>query len=160
LRAGPRDKSKKGTVTGTVRFKLRRDPKTGEFKQVREDEGDSIGVGAFGGKRKQKDEDEDFNDGEGGGSSTSRPIDQKTVEDDEEDLFAELEENERIKKMEEREAIEKQKRDRKEDEERELMDWEKEMWAERWRAENTPGFSEWEAVSFQYCSSTAIGSGG
>lgn len=34
LRAGPRDKSKKGTVTGVVRFKLRKDPKTGAFEQV------------------------------------------------------------------------------------------------------------------------------
>ncbi|GAA6040772.1 hypothetical protein JCM8097_003290 [Rhodosporidiobolus ruineniae] len=38
LKAGPRDKSKKGTVTGTVRVKLKKDKLTGQFTQVVEDE--------------------------------------------------------------------------------------------------------------------------
>lgn len=38
LKAGPRDKSKKGTVTGVMRVKLRKDPTTGTFEQVDEDD--------------------------------------------------------------------------------------------------------------------------
>ncbi|GAA5985421.1 hypothetical protein JCM5350_007760 [Sporobolomyces pararoseus] len=136
LRAGPRDKSKKGTVTGTVRFKLRRDPKTGEFKQIKDEE--DLTTPSI---KKKKDEDEDFmgeDDGE-----VSKPLDQRTIEqDDGEDLFAELEEHEREKKLEERTS--KQTRDQ--EQQRELTEWEKQVWSERWRAENTPGFNEWEAV--------------
>ncbi|GAA6025964.1 hypothetical protein JCM11491_002961 [Sporobolomyces phaffii] len=148
LRAGPRDKSKKGTVTGTVRFKLRRDPKTGEFKQVRDDDdaaGPGAGAGAGAGARKKssahKDEDDDY---EGGGRAAAAGAGDD--DDDEEDLFAELEDHERAKKLEEREALEKQQRDRKEEDERELTAWERDVWAERWRAEHTPGFTEWECV--------------
>ncbi|GAA5966943.1 hypothetical protein JCM8115_006216 [Rhodotorula mucilaginosa] len=43
LQAGPRDKSKKGTVTGVVRFKLRKDPKTGAFEQVADAASDAGG---------------------------------------------------------------------------------------------------------------------
>ncbi|GAA5973996.1 hypothetical protein JCM11641_008203 [Rhodosporidiobolus odoratus] len=38
LKAGPRDKSKKGTVTGTVRVKLKKDKATGQYLQVDEEE--------------------------------------------------------------------------------------------------------------------------
>ncbi|GAA5961878.1 hypothetical protein JCM3765_006418 [Sporobolomyces pararoseus] len=141
LRAGPRDKSKKGTVTGTVRFKLRRDPKTGEFKQIKDEDESTTSIV----NKKKKDEDEDFMGG-GEDEEISKPLDQKLVEEDEEDLFAELEENEREKKLEERRQLEKQKRDRDQDQQRELTEWEKQVWSERWRAENTPGFNEWEAV--------------
>ncbi|GAA5942245.1 PHD finger domain-containing protein [Sporobolomyces koalae] len=167
LRAGPRDKSKKGTITGTVRFKLKRDPKTGEFRQLREDEQDggvSVGTGIGGSstrvrdddekvfaarRKKHEDADEDFTDGHSNerGANRRQQDDEDDEDDvDEEDLFAELEESERIKKLEERAAIEKRKRDQKEDEQRELTEWEKQVWAERWRAEHTPGFIEWQAV--------------
>ncbi|GAA5915308.1 uncharacterized protein JCM6883_002393 [Sporobolomyces salmoneus] len=137
LRAGPRDKSKKGTVTGTVRFKLMRDPKTGEFKQVKEEE-NIVG-------RKTKEEDGEFTlDGQGQGGEVSKPEGQKLVEEEDgEDLFAELEDSSRQKKLEERNQ---QNELKKEEEARELTEWEREIWAERWRAENTPGFNEWEAV--------------
>lgn len=92
LRAGPRDKSKKGTVTGTIRVKLKKDKATGKFTQVADDE-------------------QDVQVGEGD-------------EDDEEKIV-----------VPEREI-----------EEVEMPVWEKEYWEERARAENTPGFVEWEAV--------------
>jgi hypothetical protein len=147
LRAGPRDKSKKGTVTGTVRFKLTRDPKTGEFKQIRDDEdGNNSTSRKFSVSTTKKEEDGEFTIDGVDEERRQQPEDQKVVEEDEEDLFAELEEHERNKKLEERRLIEKQQRDKKEEEERELETWEKQVWSERWRAENTPGFKEWEAV--------------
>jgi hypothetical protein len=88
LRAGPRDKSKKGTVTGTIRVKLKKDKVTGKYLQVTEDEPE--------------------NEGE---------------EDEEEKVHPE-----------------------REVEEVEMPVWEREYWEERQRAENTPGFVEWEAV--------------
>ncbi|GAA5853386.1 hypothetical protein JCM8547_002436 [Rhodosporidiobolus lusitaniae] len=91
LKAGPRDKSKKGTVTGTVRVKLKKDKATGRYLQVAE-EGDLAAAAAT----------------EGG---------------EEEDVKPEREE-----------------------EEVEMPVWEREYWEERARAENTPGFVEWEAV--------------
>lgn len=90
LRAGPRDKSKKGTVTGTIRVKLKKDKVTGKYLQVTEDEPEN----------------------EGG-------------EDEEEKVHPE-----------------------REVEEVEMPVWEREYWEERQRAENTPGFVEWEAVRF------------
>jgi len=137
LRAGPRDKSKKGTITGTVRFKLKRDPKSGEFRQVREDEEENGGFK----KKVKKNGDGEFTDG-------NPKMDGEDEED--EDLDAELEDTERQKAEQVREEQERLKageeKDKLEESQREMSGWEKEIWEERWRAENTPGFKEWEAV--------------
>lgn len=90
LRAGPRDKSKKGTITGVMRFKLRKNAKTGDYEQV--DEGAAAEV-----------------------SGDEADVDEAPVRTD---------------------------ADRGE-----LEEWEREYWEERLRAETTPGFVEWEAVS-------------
>lgn len=101
LQAGPRDKSKKGTVTGVVRFKLRKDPKTGAFEQVATGGGDDAASDAGGSLKGEGDEGEE--------AVRGKPTEQE--------------------------------------EERELEEWEREYWRERIRAETTPGFVEWEAVS-------------
>lgn len=100
LQAGPRDKSKKGTVTGVVRFKLRKDPKTGAFEQVATGGGDDAASDAGGSVKGEGDE--------GDEAVRGKP---------------------------------------EQEEERELEEWEREYWRERIRAETTPGFVEWEAVS-------------
>ncbi|GAA5824562.1 hypothetical protein JCM10212_001842, partial [Sporobolomyces blumeae] len=227
LRAGPRDKSKKGTVTGTVRFKLKRDAKTGQFRQVKDDDEDeedesgdkpattmspvtdgpkplsapsssargrkasssvaatAAAAGRNGGKANQNgaqkkrkkrktrdDDDDDFMDGSDRrqfSKELSAEADEAELQDEvgsdddahddlhagddgdeEEDPFAEFEDEEDRRKREEdeeRKRIElRLEREKEEEQNREMHEWEKEFWQERWRAENTPGFHEWEAV--------------
>ncbi|GAA5839636.1 hypothetical protein JCM11251_003564 [Rhodosporidiobolus azoricus] len=100
LRAGPRDKSKKGTVTGTVRVKLKRDKASGRYLQVDEDD-ESPAVGN---------------------------VDLSAEGDEEEGAAGEGAKRQTI------------------EEDVEMPIWEKEYWEERARAENTPGFVEWEAL--------------
>lgn len=100
LQAGPRDKSKKGTVTGVMRFKLRKNPKTGDFEQDPGDDEEVEGDEGAKGEEGEADEAEGVKTG--------------------------------MKSAEEQDA--------------EMQEWEREYWEERVRADNTPGFVEWEAV--------------
>ncbi|GAA6012011.1 hypothetical protein JCM8202_004229 [Rhodotorula sphaerocarpa] len=100
LQAGPRDKSKKGTVTGVMRFKLRKNPKTGDFEQDPGDDEEVEGDEGAKGEEGEADEAEGVKTG--------------------------------MKSTEEQDA--------------EIQEWEREYWEERVRADNTPGFVEWEAV--------------
>lgn len=124
LRAGPRDKSKKGTVTGVVRFKLKKNAETGAFEQVAEDEeaGPSTGV-------KGEDGDEDVKMGLSGPASDAV----KGEEDEGSNLGSPALSS--SKKLADEPAVEQ-----------EMPSWEKQYWEERQRADNTPGFVEWEAV--------------
>ncbi|GAA5940969.1 hypothetical protein JCM10213_008020 [Rhodosporidiobolus nylandii] len=97
LKAGPRDKSKKGTVTGTVRVKLKKDKATGRYLQVDEDEQAAAAAPESEAVKGEDGEEEDH------------PV--QLVEEDVE-----------------------------------MPLWEQEYWEERIRAENTPGFVEWECV--------------
>ncbi|GAA6010386.1 hypothetical protein JCM10207_005203 [Rhodosporidiobolus poonsookiae] len=109
LRAGPRDKSKKGTVTTTVRHKLKKDPETGEF--VRDDEGEA----------------KPETDAEG------NEVKAEVEDDDDEDEPTAAEAAAQLRVLVEQDDSP-------------MPDWEREYWEERARAENTPGFVEWEAL--------------
>ncbi|GAA6046433.1 hypothetical protein NBRC10513_001388 [Rhodotorula toruloides] len=124
LRAGPRDKSKKGTVTGVVRFKLKKNAETGAFEQVAEDEeaGPSSGV-------KGEEGDEDVKMG------TSGPASDAVKGEDDEGSNLGSPALSSSKKLADEPVVEQ-----------EMPSWEKQYWEERQRAENTPGFVEWEAV--------------
>ncbi|GAA5862828.1 hypothetical protein JCM1840_002290 [Sporobolomyces johnsonii] len=167
LRAGPRDKSKKGTVTGTMRFKLKKDLTTGTFQQVDEDdeaEAEADGEDAVMApppKTKKDDLLDSEADGPGGATSSNRRASSALtdLDDDEKPSTSALLASEDAK-MEDDGAGDlepstsaakpdgrrKRKGQAEPEEEKELAQWEKEYWEERWRAENTPGFYEWEAV--------------
>lgn len=127
LRAGPRDKSKKGTVTGVVRFKLKKNAETGAFEQVAEDEeGAAAGPSSAAGvKGEEGDEDAKM--------AASDPV--KGEDDEASNLGSPAL------------ASSKKLADEPAPVEQEMPSWEKQYWEERRRADNTPGFVEWEAVS-------------
>ncbi|BGP45075.1 hypothetical protein JCM10450v2_000892 [Rhodotorula kratochvilovae] len=122
LRAGPRDKSKKGTVTGVMRFKLRKDLATGEFVQVDEnEEAASAGPVASGSGAKGE-------DGEDGAAAhPTSDAARGEMEDDEAGTPTT-----KAAPLPEVDV--------------EMPGWEQAYWEERLRAETTPGFVEWEAL--------------
>lgn len=133
LRAGPRDKSKKGTVTGVMRFKLRKDPTTGTFVQV--DENDEAAAA------------QPVASGSGSGSGVGAGA-AAGAGGDESVAAAAHPTSDAVKGEEEEEGTPAHKSAALPDvdEEVEMPAWEQLYWEERLRCETTPGFVEWEAL--------------
>jgi len=121
LRAGPRDKSKKGTVTGVMRFKLRKDPTTGTFVQV--DENDEAGPVASGSGVK-------LDDGEDAAAPPTSDAPKGAAEADDDEAVTPVVKAAQLPDVDDVE----------------MPAWEQLYWEERLRCETTPGFVEWEAV--------------
>ncbi|GAA5851593.1 hypothetical protein JCM9279_006911 [Rhodotorula babjevae] len=121
LRAGPRDKSKKGTVTGVMRFKLRKDPTTGTFVQV--DENDEGGPVASGSGVK-------LDDGEDAAAPPTSDAPKGAAEGDDDEAVTPVVKAAQLPDVDDVE----------------MPAWEQLYWEERLRCETTPGFVEWEAL--------------